>query len=425
MMAHRALRTSPHRIVRGLLLTVFCSLFLSAAAAAAPITITVAFWGAESEYDDIWIPIRTAFEAAHPEISLELMHVTESFQDKMISMALAGQPADVWMSNADTALSYSLAGLTENLRPFMAKDPTFEADQFFPAALDAYALGDVQFGLPSHFQTTAIWYNADLFAEAGLPQPPDTWRWADFETSAERLTRDLNGDGETEQWGLVMPFSGEFLLPWLYSAGGGVVDDNDRPARAAIGDPPSLTALGFLQRLAAEERVIEPRFGNADPFYAGSVGMYSYYAVAQRMAAYAQFPYNVARLPAGPAGSINAVVPGGFVMGKGDHQAAAWELMKFIAQRGAFSYNTVPAYLPLARTDDWPFVPVPPNYNRAAFVASAMSARPHMIKTPVVADIYRAVNELRPALTGNAAIGPAAAQVARRIDAVLREQADR
>lgn len=392
---------------------------------AAPVKLTVAFWGAASEYTDIWVPIKTDFEKVHPGIELELMHVPTGIQDKMISMAIGGQPADVWMSNADTAIAYAQAGIIHDLRPFMQADRSFQAGNFFPAALDAYALEGLQAGIPSHFQVTSVWYNKDLFDTAGLGYPKANWTWSDFAAIAKRLTRDANSDGQPEQWGLVMPFSGEFLLPWLYSAGGGVVDDSSRPTRAAIGDPPSIQALSFLRRLAAEDRVIEPGFGNANPFYEGRVGMYPYYAIAQRMASFAKFPYNVARLPAGPAGAINAVVPGGFVMGRGKHTAEAWALIKFIAQKGAFSYNTVPAYLPIARSNTWPFVEVPEDYDRAAFVEGALSARTHAIKTPKVAEIYSALSSLQPALKGEESIGTAAANVARQIDALLKEAPSR
>ncbi len=393
----------------------------AAATPATPITLTVAFWGAEAEYNDIWVPLKQQFEQAFPHIKLELMHITGSYQDKIVTMALGGQPADVWMSNADTALESYLAGISHDLRPFIEKDRSFQLNNFFPAAVAAYNWRGVQFGFPSHFQVVSVWYNKELFGKAGLLYPRDDGSWAQLEADARKLTRDLSGDGQPDQWGLVLPLSGEFLLPWIYSAGGSVVDDLDRPTRSTLAEPAAVQGLQFVGRLITEAKVVEPGYGNAQPFYDGRVAMYPYYAVAQRMAAYAKFPYNVARFPAGPAGSVPALVPGGFVMGKGRHPQEAWELIKFIAQRGAFSYNTVPAYLPLARTDKWPFVKVPDDYNRAAFVQGALSARPHMIKSAKVAEIYRLVGQLRPALLGEEPVGTAATKIARQIDALLKE----
>jgi multiple sugar transport system substrate-binding protein len=390
-------------------------------AVAAPVTITVAFWGAQSEYTDIWVPIKNDFEDAHADIRVELMHVPGGFQEKMISMALGGQTVDVWMSNADTALTYYTAGLTNDLNPFIDRDPSFRADRFFPAALTAYARGGVQYGLSSHFQVTSIWHNKELFDYAGLSYPTDNSTWARFRDDAKKLTQDRNSDGRTDQWGLAMSLGAEFVTPWVFSAGGNWVDDADNPTRSAAGEPATVRGLQFVQELIAQDAVVEPSY-SATPFYEGRVGMYAYYAVAQRMTSYATFSYNVARLPAGPAGAINAVVPGGVVMGKGKHPQESWEFMKFMCQEGAFSYNSVPAYLPMARTNRWPFAPVPADYNRAAFVDGALSALPQTIKSTRVADILKAINDVVvPALRGQESLSTAVARVDPRINAILND----
>jgi multiple sugar transport system substrate-binding protein len=368
------------------------------------------------------VPIKSDFEAAHSDIQIDLMHVPSSMQEKMISMALGGQIVDVWMSNADTALTYYTAGMTNDLKPFIEKDRTFNADRFFPAALTAYARGGVQYGLSSHFQVTSTWYNKELFDHAGLSHPADNSTWARFRDDAKKLTQDRNNDGRTDQWGVVIPLGAESLSPWIFSAGGNWVDNAANPTRSAVSDLATMKGLQFIQELVTRDAVVEPGYGNATPFFEGRVAMYSYYAVAQRMASYATFDYNVARLPAGPAGAINAVVPGGLVMGKTKHPQESWEFMKFFCQKGAFSYNTVPAYLPMARSNRWPFVPVPNDYNRAAFVEGALSAHPQTIKSTKVAEILRAINQVVvPALRGQESLSTAVARVDPRINAILND----
>ncbi|MGI6083220.1 MAG: ABC transporter substrate-binding protein [Limnochordia bacterium] len=405
-----------------LCLILLIALVHGSAAADTEVTLTVAFWGAQSEYNDIWVPVKNEFEASHSGIGIELMHVAGSMQEKMISMALGGQIVDVWMSNADTALTYYTAGITRPLNSLMENDATFNRDRFFPAALEAYARDGIQYGLSSHFQVTSVWYNKELFDRAGLLYPKDDWTWEQFRADAKKLTQDHNNDGLMDQWGLALPHAAETMTPWVFSAGGDWVDDSDHPTRSAVSEPATLKGLQFIYELLTQDAVVEPGNGLATPFYEGKVGMYSYYAVAQRMASFATFDYNVARLPAGPAGAINSLVPGGLVMGKTNHEEEAWQFMKFFCQKGAFSYNTVPAYLPMARTNRWPFVPVPSDYNRAAFVEGALSARPQTIKHARVADILRTVNEvIVPAVRGGEALGSAVARADSLINAILAE----
>ncbi|NLN18090.1 MAG: hypothetical protein GX162_02270 [Firmicutes bacterium] len=219
-----------------------------------------------------------------------------------------------------------------------------------------------------------------------------------------------------------MPHNAETMTPWVFSAGGDWVDDSDHPTRSAVSEPATLKGLQFLYELLTQDGVVDPGYGNATPFYEGRVGMYSYYAVAQRMASFAIFDYNVARLPAGPAGAINAMVPGGLVMGRSKHKEEAWKSMKFFCQKGVFSYNTVPSYLPMARSTRWPFVSVPADYNRAAFVEGALSARPQTIKHPRVADILKAISDvIVPAVRGREALSSAAARADALINAILAQ----
>jgi multiple sugar transport system substrate-binding protein len=45
-----------------------------------------------------------------------------------------------------------------------------------------------------------LYYNKKLFAEAGVTSPPATWD--EFVGTAKKLTKDTNGDGRPDQWGL-------------------------------------------------------------------------------------------------------------------------------------------------------------------------------------------------------------------------------
>ncbi|MFP4015693.1 MAG: ABC transporter substrate-binding protein [Halanaerobiales bacterium] len=62
-----------------------------------------------------------------------------------------------------------------------------------------------------------IQYNADMFAEAGLPDPYEqfqegTWTWEAFEKALRTVTKDTNGDGENDQWGIDILSTGPFVI---------------------------------------------------------------------------------------------------------------------------------------------------------------------------------------------------------------------
>ena len=56
-----------------------------------------------------------------------------------------------------------------------------------------------QLGIPKDLDSAAVWYNKDMFDEAGIPYPTADWTWDDFREIAKKLTK---ADGS--QYGLAM-----------------------------------------------------------------------------------------------------------------------------------------------------------------------------------------------------------------------------
>ncbi len=382
--------------------------------------VSVAFWGEDARA--IWQETKAALESELPHIELELFHIPDgrTFTERILVMGLAGEAPDLWLSNPDTAIQYWVAGLTTDLNRFIETDPNFSLDDFFPAALNAYSLRGVQTGFPTHFQVTGIWYNKTLFERAGLVYPESDWTWEDFREMARRLTIRRDPSAPPSQWGTVLPMSTQYWMPWLFSSGGAIVDDLETPTRSLLDSAESIRAFEFLKTLVADDQVVHPDYGRAEPFYQGVVGMYPYYAVSGRLALFADFPYNVAEIPKGPAGAVNAILPGGIVMGKARNPEAAWEVIKWLAVRP--SSNTIPAYIPLVNSPDWPVDPVPADYNRQAWIQGAMGALPQIINHPRAADIFGAVDGMRDAIQGNVDIRAQAQTIAEQINAFLKEE---
>ena len=55
--------------------------------------------------------------------------------------------------------------------------------------------------MPLYGLAYGLFYNKKLFEKAGL-QPPKTW--SEFVDTAKKLTKDTNGDGKIDQWGVAI-----------------------------------------------------------------------------------------------------------------------------------------------------------------------------------------------------------------------------
>jgi len=78
--------------------------------------------------------------------------------------------------------------------------------------------------------------NMELFREVGIERPPETL--AELIEYGQKLTRDLDGDGKIDQWGLVWNYNEPFwYVPFFGGYGGEVFDENNVPqldSQAAI-----------------------------------------------------------------------------------------------------------------------------------------------------------------------------------------------
>ncbi len=143
---------------------------------------------AESRTEVIWLVRQDAneqqwqagvisdFESKFPEITIRLEVVApENFDNRMQVMAAAGTPPDVF-SPAGTLgfLDIVTRDLAADLTPFIERD-AFDLADFVPPALSAVTVDGRVYGLPVQIAGTYVFYNMDLFDQAGVAYPPANW----------------------------------------------------------------------------------------------------------------------------------------------------------------------------------------------------------------------------------------------------------
>lgn len=119
--------------------------------------------------------------------------VTQEYDTKMRTLLAGGSPPDVMRINDDFVRGFSEQGALLDLRPYIEKD-NLDTSQFakevfeFPKQADgshtAWVVG---------YEPRLVFYNVDLFKEAGVPLPPTTWTgtdwtWDAFADRAKKLT---------------------------------------------------------------------------------------------------------------------------------------------------------------------------------------------------------------------------------------------
>jgi len=136
-------------------------------------TVTIDWWHIQNTEpsQSNWQAVADQFEADHPGVQIEITVMeNEAFKAAIQTNMQAGEVPDLFQSwggggliqQVDAGLVTDISGDVADVAGDLTGTGSFEID----GAL---------YGLPWKVGMVGFWYNADLFAEAGLESPADTW----------------------------------------------------------------------------------------------------------------------------------------------------------------------------------------------------------------------------------------------------------
>jgi len=127
-----------------------------------------------------------------------------SGEQKLYAMMAARQAPDIFYTNNAVRDRLAAEGRLLDLSSFAESDPVIAR---FPAELLAAArsVDGGLYAIPNFTHTCGVYYNRELFAEAGLEPPDPDWTWEDMRDAATRLTDDRDDDGRTDRYGIFIP----------------------------------------------------------------------------------------------------------------------------------------------------------------------------------------------------------------------------
>jgi multiple sugar transport system substrate-binding protein len=197
---------------------------------------------------------------------------------KVATAFSAGNPPDLFLLNYRRFGQFAAKNVLVPLGPRLERSGVPALGDFYPQALDAFRLGGALLCLPQNISTPVVYFNKALFRDAGLPPPANGWTWDDLVRTAKALTRDRDGDGRADVRGLGFEPSLNRFAPFIWQAGGEIVDDVERPTRMSLFDAPAIETLRFLTDLQHRHRVVPPlaEAESEDPearFARGALGM--------------------------------------------------------------------------------------------------------------------------------------------------------
>jgi multiple sugar transport system substrate-binding protein len=189
------------------------------------------------------------FEELNPGVKLEYEALPwEQYWTKIATLAASGTMPDVYCNSVAYLWDHANKGMSANVQALFDRDLKPE-DYFMDlTAVERYPDGEGDlYGFPFRWVDGALFYNKALFDEAGLEYPDDTWTYDDVLAAAQELTKDTDGDGEVDQWGLLASMNHIMLDSIIKSNGGQVVDDTY--STCMLTEPEALEAIQWITDL--------------------------------------------------------------------------------------------------------------------------------------------------------------------------------
>lgn len=264
------------------------------------------------------------FNAEHDDIEVTLEAYGSEFDTKISAGMGSGDAPDV-MYMWDYPSYYK--GL-EPLDSYIEKEGAEYKSNFYDTLWSYNSLDGATYGIPVGFTTHCLFYNKDLFKQAGVAEPTNDWTWDDVKEASKQISEKLDGiKGFSFQ---MKPDPYDFEM-YLWSNGSSYVDQ-DGNLEGRLNSEQSVQVLQMFQEMEKEGYAVATEQTGTDEFRAGQTAMYVYGSWAIDSLNTDGVNYGVVTIPsfAGQEKSKSILSSSGVSISKDcKNKEAAWEFVKF------------------------------------------------------------------------------------------------
>ncbi|MCM3691915.1 ABC transporter substrate-binding protein [Neobacillus niacini] len=290
-------------------------------------------------FNQAYEEIIAAFEASHPDIKINMqsMHWGNEYELRLRTELAAGNHPDIMAIDSPNLALYANSGSLLSMDSYMKEEGNIK--DIPEEVLNGLTYKGEIYLAPIVESSIALFYNMNLFREAGIPfpsgNPNQPLTWDEVLEIAKKINNPANGviGIDPAQGFKVGEGAAYFKMPILWQFGASVISPDGTTAEGYINSKEALEALQFYQDLYRKHKVAAVEMPPA-PFENDQLGMtiLGSWAISELQ----QTPgfvlgedFGIAPLPKGR----NQVVPnGGWALGissKTKHPDEAWEFVKF------------------------------------------------------------------------------------------------
>lgn len=316
-------------------------------------TITIgvfsdSYWEVQNGYSYVILENAIdAFQKQNPDVQVEYVSgiLKEDYSEWLSEQLLSDQAPDIFFVLPEDFNDFAELGALKDLTQLIERDKDFDSSRFFSSAYAYGQYNGIQYSLPYECAPKLMFVNRTILDRENIALPSKEWTWDKFYQICETVTRDTEGDGVVNQFGVV-----NYTWEEAFDANG-VELFNQKGTECFFSDSKVEEALVFiekLQRLSDGHHVTTKDFdlGNVafQPMSFSEYRAYKPYPLSIKK--YSGFEWECIPMPAGPNGdNISTLDTLLVAMNQNTRNAQyAWDFMKILTcdaqiQREIFDYS--------------------------------------------------------------------------------------
>lgn len=264
------------------------------------------------------------FNAEHDDIEVTMEAYGQDFDTKISAGMGSGDAPDVmYMWNYP-----AYYGGLEPLDSYIEKEGQEYKDNIYEALWPYNSIDGVTYGIPVGFTTHVLFYNKDLFAQAGVEEPTADWTWDDLREAAKTIADNTDAKGLAFS---MKPDPYDFEM-FLWSNGAAYCDAEGK-LEGNLNSEKSKEVFQMFQDMEKEGYAVATEKSGTDEFRSQQAAMYIYGAWSINDFKADGLNFGLVDIPAfkdADHDSVSILSTSGIAMSKDSkNKDAAWEFVKF------------------------------------------------------------------------------------------------
>jgi len=303
-----------------------------------------------------------AYKKIKPNVNIKLETIPfKDYYSQLPVMWASDNPADVALVDSCDVKYYAYEGVLAQLDNVFTPE---DIADIVPSLIEESSLNGKLYGAPFIISTQGVFYNTEMFAEAGVSVPQSVeegWTWDDYVAKIKKVVEYEKSKGK-DVWGLVFINNPPNIDIWTHlivrsfgevgSPTYKAVSDDGTKVSGYLDTPEALEAYKFWQDLyvtqkLAPQSTVPDAFGNQQ-----AATMISFAAWGSTLnAKFPDLKWSVAPIPYNKShvAHLGEFVP--VVSAKGKNVEASKEFLKFLASAdGILAYNQATTMIPVRKS---------------------------------------------------------------------------